>query len=90
MPQHTEKTLVVFRRWPKSEGGDVIALFPEIEERGGMCESYMHVGQHASANYYGVVNDTHPARPEEYKALAEELTRIGYNLIIRSKWIRRR
>jgi len=32
MEKDIEQTLVVFRRWPKSERGGVLALFPEIDE----------------------------------------------------------
>ena len=52
-------TVVVFRRW--RDTGDVIALFPEIDEGSGMCASYMHVGQHSAADYGGVIGATHPA-----------------------------
>lgn len=36
-------TVVVFRRWPKSQGGDVLAFFPyaEVKTLGGcpLCQS---------------------------------------------------
>jgi hypothetical protein len=75
-----ETTLVVFRRW--HDTGDIIALFPaepsDIE--GWYCLSYERVGQHSGADYYGVVQATRPATDEEAAGLANELTRIGYNL----------
>jgi hypothetical protein len=76
-----ETTLVVFRRW--HDTGDIIALFPaepsDIE--GWYCLSYERVGQHAGADYHGVVQASRPATDEETAPLAEELTRIGYNLL---------
>jgi hypothetical protein len=75
-----DTTLVVFRRWHDSS--DIIALFPEIptDLNGWYCEAYEHVGQHGGANYHGVVQATKPATDEEAASLAQELTRIGYNL----------
>ena len=71
---------VVFRRWRDS--GDVIALFPEIPADifGTYCEAYEHVGQHGGADYHGVIRATLPVERDEAEDLAEELTRIGYNL----------
>ena len=76
----SETTLVAFRRW--RDTGTVIALFPEIPSdiNGYFCEAFEHVGQHGGADYYGVVQATRPATVEEAAPLAEELTRIGYNL----------
>ena len=82
-----EKTLVVFRYW--SDSRDVIALFPEIDAGGGLCQSYMHVGQHGGANYSHVVKLTTLATPEQYALLVEELEIIGYILDIRKKWSRK-
>jgi hypothetical protein len=40
------KTQVVFRKWPKREGGDVIALFPcDPGTSAHDCDSYEHLGQ---------------------------------------------
>ncbi len=93
---NTEETLVIFRKF--RDGGDIIALFPEIMEEDHMCSSYMHVGQHAAADYYGLVrgegtqweSPTVPAQPNEYAALQKELEQIGYKLKIRTRWNRRR
>lgn len=43
----TPVTLVVFRRWPRSSGGDIIALFPDqpADYQGRYCDAYEHVGQ---------------------------------------------
>jgi hypothetical protein len=72
--------LVVFRKW--KDTGDLIALFPELpsDSYGVYCDSYEHVGQHAAADYYGVIRHTMPAVRSEYRRLAAELRRIGYRL----------
>ena len=72
--------LVLFRRW--KDTGDVIALFPEFppDIDGPYCVSYEHVGPHGAANFHGVVRRTLPLTSTEYAGLAEELTRIGYDL----------
>lgn len=75
-----ETTFVVFRRW--RDTGSIIALFPEVPSdiNGYFCEAYEHVGQHGGADFHGVVQATRPATDEETASLAQELTRIGYNL----------
>ena len=87
-------TPVIFRKWPKREGGDVIALFPTLV--GDMspytCNSYEHVGQHGSADPQEVVWATKPAKPAEYADLLEELKSIGYDDLVvyqklQYKWI---
>ena len=79
---------VIFRRW--RESGDIIALFPEIPADifGRYCEAYEHIGQHGGADYWGVIQATTPVELHEAEDLAEELTRIGYNLrpIKRASW----
>ncbi len=85
-------TLVIFRKW--KDTGDIIALFPEMKEERVLCNSYMHVGQHGSANYYRLVTALHPptmpATSDEYANLLAELESIGYDdLKVRKKWIRR-
>jgi hypothetical protein len=91
MEKDTEKTIVIFRKWRKKNGGDVIALFPEIyaDTTGYFCTSYEHVGQHGDADYSHVINHTTPATPAEYAELESELTSIGYNLQIQKKYFRR-
>ncbi len=75
-------TLVVFRRWREDNGGDFIALFPELpaDYQGRFCDAYEHVGQHGGADYHGVVQATKPVTPDEAAPLLRELERIGYRL----------
>jgi hypothetical protein len=79
-------TRVVFRRWPKSQGGGIIALFPDIpsDPAGRFCLSYEHVGQHGGADYQGLIGITKPVQEssEELENLTEELQGRGYNLKI--------
>ncbi len=83
-----QPTRVVYRTWPKSEGGDVIALFPDLVEKPGVIQSYMHVGQHSGADV-GIVYRTRPATEEEIVPLRQELTQIGYVLTERKRITRR-
>jgi hypothetical protein len=74
-----EKTPVVFRAFR----GEIVALFPTIPAVCGkpwLVESYAHIGQHSAADYSGVVQGSRPAKPSEYKALAQELRQVGYDL----------
>jgi hypothetical protein len=77
-----ETTVVVFRRFPEADGGDVIALFPRIPEGPGLIASYQHVGQHGAASRTLLTRGTSPARETDpdVAALHKELTRIGYKL----------
>jgi hypothetical protein len=75
-------TAVMFRKWPKSEGGDVIALFPEeLADLEGNMNSYQHIGQHGAASP-DLIYHTKKATPAEYADLKEELESIGYRLRI--------
>ncbi len=78
--QDTEETPVIFRKYGPRKGGAVIALFPA--ELGTSdpytCSSYVHVGQHGSADPWAVIRDTHPAKPEQYADLARELESAPY------------
>ena len=76
----TEITKVVFRKF--KQGGDTLALFPEIEHNYFLCSSYQHIGQHGGADYQGCIAISTPATPEEYAPLQSELQSIGYNLKI--------
>lgn len=84
-------TEVIFRKYPKKEGGQIIALFPYVCERSfGTCESYMHIGQHSTADYQGVMQSTKAAKPSEYSDLKAELESYGpaetnYNLKVITK-----
>ena len=75
-------TPVLFRVWPKSEGGGVLALFPTHPgtHEAHTCDSYEHVGQHGAADLAGMIRRTRPATPAQYGPLKRELTRIGYKL----------
>ena len=75
-----EPTKVIFRKWPASEGGDVIALFPlhPATNDGWLCDSYEHIGQHGGADPL-IVTRTTLARPKEYASLKAELRKIGYS-----------
>ena len=75
------KTTVIFRRFK----GEIIALFPYERESNRLCLSYMHIGQHGSANYHYVISDSQPVKETEYKPLFDELESIGYNLIVKQK-----
>lgn len=70
-----EPERVIFRKFPHD--GAVIALFPDqYNERNGMINSYMELGQHAeTAPDFG---DTKPAEEYEYAPLLGELRRQGY------------
>lgn len=80
------KTKVIFRKFKDNQ---VIALFPELPATNDpwTCESYMHIGQHSSADPR-IILDTLPASEAEYKELKSELTRIGYDLIIQKRFHR--
>ncbi|OFX03304.1 MAG: hypothetical protein A3E78_12270 [Alphaproteobacteria bacterium RIFCSPHIGHO2_12_FULL_63_12] len=84
--QDEHETPVVFRRWPKCRGGELGALFPAepFDSEGYFCTSYVHVGQHGSADYYGCIADTRAATPAEYADLRAELEGppFGYRLKI--------
>ena len=85
-------TQVVFRKF-KDVNKDVIALFPEDTYDGvgsnfvrtKLCMSYMHLGQHSSADYNYVVSASIPAKPCEYSELKKELEQIGYCLNVRQR-----
>lgn len=82
--QQEPTTRVVFRKW---NNGDIIALFPQVP--GGVsddtCNSYEHVGQHGSADYFSVVTRTRPATDAEAADLKAELESIGYVLDVKRK-----
>jgi hypothetical protein len=83
-------TKVIFRKWPKKEGGGVIALFPAEASTVGdpySCSSYMHVGQHGAASVH-LTYYTKPAKPEEYRDLYRELRGLGYRLKVVKKFTR--
>lgn len=84
---------VVFRTWTGEDGGDTIALFPDLPATVGKsarqeCESFMHVGQHAAADYTGVMRATRPATAAEAEPLRRELENAPYHYRLRA--VRRR
>jgi hypothetical protein len=85
-----DTTVVIFRKWPASDGGGIIALFPyepASPDGSQWCQSYMHVGQHGRAAYFPVIDGTRPASPEEYAALKRELESepFNYRLTVRQR-----
>ena len=79
------KVPVMFRKWPKSEGSGIIAIFPtELGTNSPYTsQMYEHVGQHGSGDPSGVVQRTKRATPSEYASLLRELRKIGYrNLVV--------
>lgn len=92
MTQATEPvTVVVFRRWRDTK--NVIALFPnEAWNAEGHCASYMSVGQHAGADYQGVIRATKPAFmvDDDVAALYRELASAPYfyRLNVRQRRVR--
>lgn len=73
--EQVEITKVIFRKYPS---GDVIALMPEEEWCEGCITSYLHIGQHAGADYNHVMRNTKPATQDEYAHLYNELKQVGY------------
>lgn len=75
----TETTDIILRRFKRT--GEDIALMPGLvgDIDPGTCASYMVTGQHAAADYQGVIDASVPATPEECTALVFDLKWIGYN-----------
>jgi hypothetical protein len=76
---------VIFRKF--RNGNDVIAIFTNISWKSGDCNygmhmSYQHIGQHAECNYFGILENTVLAKPEEYSDLQKELERIYQTEIV--------
>ena len=78
--QDKDETAVIFRKYPNIEGGEVIALFPELpgDMNADTCSSFVHVGQHGAAHLRGCIDGTRPARPAEYADLKKELESAPY------------
>ena len=94
MKKSIEKTKVIFRIFPKKEGGEVIAIFPRNcgTNDPATCSSYMHVGQHSSCNPHAL-NSLRLATRAEYADLKRELENYGpgdshYKLDIRKRCTR--
>ena len=87
MKKDKYKTEVIFRQF--KDDNSIIALFPyEIETFCGLINSYMHIGQHGTADI-AIIYDTKPVNKFDNKETFElfnELTYIvGYNLIVKKK-----
>lgn len=72
------KTKVLFRKFQE---GDIIALFPQYPGTNDprTCMSYMHIGQHGSADI-SLAHTLKRATEEEYQPLKKELESLGYDL----------
>jgi hypothetical protein len=83
---YTEKTKVIFRTFKDID--EVIAFFPEELGTNDLntCNSYMHIGQHGSA-YTHITSKTRPSTKEEIKPIYDELKSIGYNLVVKKKFL---
>lgn len=86
---------VIFRRWPKREGGEVIAIFPTLVEtqypnRPPACLAYQHTGQHGGCDVFIVDRTTLVRDPAEYADLKRELESAPYfyKLRVVQKWPR--
>ena len=88
METDTYKTVVIFRKF---KNGEIIALFPgeKYDNYSGLIMSYMHVGQHGSADYSCIIMKTLPAKEQEYNSLLTELKSLGYNLQVNKKRTKR-
>lgn len=60
-------------------GRDNRPLYMPGNAHGNAVTSYMHTGQHAAADYAGVIAVTRPATGEECQELLAELTSVGYD-----------
>jgi len=71
-----EPLKVIYRKFKKS--GDIIAFFPTECGNGdpATCSSYMHIGQHGSADYAYLLRQTTLATKAEYGDLHNELKQI--------------
>lgn len=80
---------VILRRWKGKDGGDLIALFPEVpaDTYGRAVMSYVHVGQHGAADYNHVIAETKPVLwwDQEVLDFLDELKRIGYEPDVRQR-----
>ena len=78
-------TRVIYRVYRGKDGGDVVAILPDVPANTPHVTVYQHLGQHGEAPYWAVMGATRPATPEEYAPLHRELTGIGYRLIVRKR-----
>ena len=78
------KTDVMFRKVKSGDDkGTIEAFFPyDIADRKGNITCYADLGQHSGACWEYVINNTIPAKENEYQYLKSGLESIGYNLRI--------
>jgi hypothetical protein len=75
----------MFRRYPKREGGDIIAIFPDdIATLDGCVTVFLHIGGHGAGHYHHIMANTKPAKLGEYGPLKAELEgpHYNYNLLV--------
>ena len=81
-------TDVIFRTWHRRPH-NIIALFPGLTGSHDVdtCASYMHVGQHSTADPLHVIHLSRAASYSEYKTLKSELEGppYGYKLRVISR-----
>lgn len=84
----SNKTRVILRRFC----GEVIALFPDIDEGFGDCLCYARIGKHAVRPRRTATRVSRPADLSEpdAAALVRELTALGYNLHIVKRMTRQK
>ena len=77
-------TVVIFRA---DRDGIIFALMPELpaDNYGTYCTAYQHIGQHCAADYFGCIQFSRPASPQEYADLLIELERRGYHVEVRQR-----
>jgi hypothetical protein len=80
-----ESIPVLFRR----DGEDITAVFPTLDEGGGLVACYAHVGQHSACSR-GWYNTTKAATPQQYADLKRELESAPYRYRLRviKRWPR--
>ena len=81
MSEQLAITPVIFRKFPESKGGDVIAIMPYYNDDDGAgvgTSCYMHVGQHGTCDV-SIIEKTKPATEAEYADLKKELEGEPYN-----------
>ncbi len=79
IPEHenNQMTEVIFRIW---KDGTIDAVFPyDIADLKGNITIYTHIGQHCSGDYYGCIERTKLAKPEQFADLKKELESYPYN-----------
>jgi hypothetical protein len=79
-----ERVPTVIKFYFNEREQDLFALFVHSDEGRGHKLCYSHIGQHCGC-CIEYVNESRPATKEEYKDLLEELTSIGYDVLIPQK-----